>query len=198
MTENPALSAGADATMNSSRLVILDRDGVINRDSTDFIRSAAQWAPLPGSLDAIAALHRAGWRIAVATNQSGIARGLFTPADLDAIHGAMRSAVETAGGRLEVIAHCPHGPDDGCDCRKPATGLVRSIGERMGLDPSGAPFVGDSRRDLEAAQAAGCRPVLVRTGNGRRTEADPDRPAAEVHDDLAAFVRDLLGDGTRS
>jgi D-glycero-D-manno-heptose 1,7-bisphosphate phosphatase len=178
----------ADGRMVAGQLVILDRDGVINRDSPDFVRSPEAWIPLPGSLEAIAALTRAGARVAVATNQSGLARGLFDADTLAAIHDELRSRVRAAGGRIEVIAHCPHGPDDGCDCRKPKPGLVRRIAADLDVDPAGAPFVGDSRRDLEAAVAAGCRPVLVRTGNGRRTEAETDRPEAEVHDDLAAFV----------
>lgn len=184
--------------MPSAGLVILDRDGVINEDSPDFIRSPDAWRAIPGSLDAIARLTRSGWRVAVATNQSGIARGLFDQATLEAIHLRMLMAVEAAGGRIEVIAHCPHGPHSNCDCRKPRPGLLHSIAAQLARPIAAAPCVGDSLRDLMAARAAGCQPVLVRTGRGRETEARlgeiPDTATTiPVFDDLQGFVADLTG-----
>lgn len=177
--------------MAPSGLVILDRDGVINQDSPDFIRSAEAWHPLPGAPEAIARLHAAGWRIAVATNQSGIARRLLDPDALAAIHDRMDQVIRRAGGRIDHVAFCPHGPDEGCACRKPAAGLVRAIEAALAVDARGAPFVGDALRDLQAARAAGCLPVLVRTGKGRQTERELDQEAEEglmVFDDLAAFA----------
>ncbi|MFP4683423.1 MAG: D-glycero-beta-D-manno-heptose 1,7-bisphosphate 7-phosphatase [Ectothiorhodospira sp.] len=184
-------------TGEGARLVILDRDGVINRDSPDYIKSPQEWIPLPGSLEAIARLTRAGWRVAVATNQSGLARGLFDAATLEAIHDRMRRAVEAAGGRIDCIHHCPHGPDDGCDCRKPRPGLLHRIADDLGVSLAGVPAVGDSARDLEAARAAGCRPLLVRTGNGARTLARGGLPPeTQVFPDLAAVVEHLLAEET--
>jgi D-glycero-D-manno-heptose 1,7-bisphosphate phosphatase len=175
------------------RLVILDRDGVINRDRPDFIRRPEQWRPLPGSLEAIAALCRAGYAVAVATNQSGVGRGLFTPETLEAIHARMRAAVADAGGRIEVIASCPHDPAAGCRCRKPATGLLEGICSTLGIPIAGVPCVGDSARDIEAAVAIGARPILVLTGNGRRTaEALGPARMPEVFEDLAAAARQLI------
>jgi D-glycero-D-manno-heptose 1,7-bisphosphate phosphatase len=180
-------------TVDDRGLVVLDRDGVINRESDDFIRSPAEWIPLPGSLEAIAALTRAGFRVVVATNQSGVARGLFTAETLDRIHARMSDTIRDAGGRLDGIFHCPHGPDDGCECRKPRPGLLRQIEARFGQSLVGRPVIGDSRRDLEAAVAVGARPILVRTGNGRRTEAEWSGPL-EVYDDLAAAAAALIGE----
>ena len=177
--------------MAPSGLVILDRDGVINQDAADFIRSADAWRPLPGAPEAIARLHAAGWWIAVATNQSGIARGLFDARALAAIHDRMEQVIRQAGGRIDHVAFCPHGPADGCGCRKPAPGLIHDIEAALGMNARGAPFVGDALRDLRAARAAGCRPVLVRTGRGRQTERELDDEAAQgvmVFDDLAAFA----------
>ncbi len=176
------------------RLVILDRDGVINEDSDAYIKSPAEWVPVPGSLEAIARLTAAGWRVVVATNQSGIARGLFDLETLGRIHARMHRAVAEAGGRIEAIFFCPHGPDEGCRCRKPAPGLLEEIAARYRTTLEGVPVIGDSARDLEAARAAGARPVLVRTGKGRRTEAagGPALEGVPVHDDLAAAVEALL------
>lgn len=174
-------------------LVILDRDGVINQDSPDYIKSPGEWIPLPGSLEAIARLTRAGWRVAVATNQSGLARGLFDPAILEAIHARMCQAVEAAGGRIHLIQYCPHGPEDGCDCRKPRPGLFHRIARDLDVSLAGVPAVGDSARDLEAARAAGCRPILVRTGNGEGTLArGACPPNTPVFADLAAVAEHLL------
>lgn len=177
---------------------MLDRDGVVNHDSEHYIRTPADWKPLAGSLPAIAALHKAGFAVVVCTNQSGLARGLITPTELDAIHARMVRAVEAAGGELAGIFICPHGPDDDCDCRKPRPGLLHQVEQRLGLPVRGAPFVGDSSRDLAAGSAAGARPILVRTGNGERTLASAETQPPEVYDDLAAVAERLIaevGDG---
>lgn len=177
-------------------LLILDRDGVINEDSPDFIRSIEQWRPLPGALEAIAKLHQNGVAVAVASNQSGVGRGLFSAADLEAIHRHMRERIRAAGGELAGIFHCPHLPDAGCDCRKPRPGLLHQLERTLGLSVRGAPMIGDNARDLEAARAAGCRPILVRTGNGINTSAqlrdDPQWRQLEVYDNLAAAADALL------
>lgn len=176
-------------TASPQRLVILDRDGVINRESVQFIRSPAEWIPLPGALEAIAQLSRAGFFVVVATNQSGVGRGFFTESALAEIHGHMTDAVEAAGGHLAGIFVCPHGADAGCDCRKPKPGLLRQIEAVFGCPLAGLPVVGDSERDVRAAQAVAARPILVRTGNGRETEAHMGPGAGiEVYDDLAAVA----------
>jgi len=174
--------------------VILDRDGVINRESPDFIKTPDEWLPLPGSIAAIAALSRAGFIVAVASNQSGLARGLFDRAALRAMHRKLRRLVSAAGGRIARIEVCPHGPDDGCSCRKPKPGLLFRVARRFNADLAETPVIGDSLRDLEAAMAAGARPILVRTGNGRRTEAELRGALAnaEVFDDLEAAAAALL------
>lgn len=151
------------------RLVILDRDGVINEDSDEFIKSPDEWLPLPGSLEAIAQLTNAGWRVVVATNQSGLARKLFNIDDLNAIHEKMYSMVNEYGGVIEAIFFCPHGPKDHCDCRKPKPGMLEQISQRLRIQLDGVPVIGDSLRDLQAAQAVGAQPVLVRTGKGTKT-----------------------------
>jgi D-glycero-D-manno-heptose 1,7-bisphosphate phosphatase len=171
------------------KLVILDRDGVLNYDSAEFIKSAAEWRPLPGSLEAVARLNQAGWRVVIATNQSGIGRGLFDITTLNAIHDRMHKALAQAGGRIDAIFYCPHTQEMGCECRKPKPGLFLDIARRYGFDLTGVPCIGDSRRDLEAAAAVGGRPMLVRTGKGERTLADGDLPpGTEVFADLAAAV----------
>ncbi len=177
-------------------LVILDRDGVINRDSKHFVKSAAEWIPLPGSIQAIAELSRADFTVAIASNQSGLARGLFERRSLDAMHRKLRKLVNAEGGHVDRIVVCPHGPDDGCDCRKPAPGLLRRLGRYYHTDLAGVPVIGDSLRDIRAAVSAGARPVLVRTGNGREAEAALDRElaATEVYDDLAAAANALLAE----
>ena len=176
-------------------LIILDRDGVINEDSDDYIKSPEEWVPIPGSLEAIARLTRAGYRIAVATNQSGVARGLFDGDTLQRIHDKMRGAVAAAGGEIAAIFFCPHGPDDGCACRKPQPGLLRDIAAHFHVDLSGVPAVGDSLRDIQAAQAVGAWPILVRTGKGERTVMRGEGLAGvAVYPDLAAAVDALLRD----
>lgn len=176
-------------------LVILDRDGVINRDSDAFVKSPAEWLPLPGSIEAVAALSRAGFTVAVASNQSGLARGLFDRSALRAMHRKLRRLVNAAGGRIDRIVVCPHGPDDGCRCRKPLPGLLTRLARHYGAGLEGVPVIGDSTRDLEAALAVGATPILVRTGNGRRTEsALPEAlRGVAVYDDLAAAAAALVG-----
>lgn len=175
------------------KLVILDRDGVINQDSNAFIKHPDEWIALPGSLDAIARLSQAGWRVVVASNQSGIARGLFSMDTLNAIHAKMRRELAQAGGAIDAIFVCPHGPADGCDCRKPKAGLFTDIGRRYDFELKGVPAVGDSLRDLQAASAAGCSPWLVMTGNGPKTRASGELPAGtQIRPDLAAVVDALL------
>jgi D-glycero-D-manno-heptose 1,7-bisphosphate phosphatase len=174
-------------------LVILDRDGVINEDSDAYVKSPAEWHPVPGSLEAIARLNHAGFRVVVATNQSGIARGLFGMAELDAIHQKLHSALARLGGQLDGIYFCPHGPDDGCACRKPRPGLLREIAARQGIDLAGVPTIGDSLRDLEAAMAVGAMPMLVRTGKGRTAEEQlPSHWGVIVFDDLAQAAQALV------
>jgi D-glycero-D-manno-heptose 1,7-bisphosphate phosphatase len=175
-----------------AKLVVLDRDGVINEDSGEFIKSVPEWHPIPGSLEAIAALSRAGYRIVVVTNQSGIGRGLLTERALADIHARMSAAVRDAGGALAGIYHCPHHPDAGCDCRKPKTGLLQRVESDFGCSLAGVPFVGDRFSDLDAARAVGARAILVRTGTGAATEAALGERAVEVFDDLAAAARAIL------
>ena len=150
-------------------LIILDRDGVINHDSDHYIKSVDEWQPIEGSIEAIARLSRAGYTIAVATNQSGLARGLFSADELEAMHQKMCGLIESAGGKIAGIFFCPHHPDDNCDCRKPEPGLVDQIAEALAVDVSGAIFVGDSLKDLQVGLARGCIPMLVKTGKGEKT-----------------------------
>lgn len=175
-------------------LVILDRDGVINRDRPDFVRSPADWVALPGSLEAIARLTAAGVRVAVATNQSGVGRGLFDESVLASIHRRMETEILNAGGRLDQIVYCPHHPDAGCDCRKPKPGLLLALARAYGGSLAGVPCIGDSGRDLEAAAAVGARPILVLTGNGTRTLAQLGDTAVERYPDLARAVDRLLAE----
>ncbi len=176
-------------------LGILDRDGVINRDSDAFVKSPVEWLPLPGSIDAIAALSNAGYTVTVASNQSGLARGLFDRSALRAMHRKMRRLVNAAGGHVDRIVVCPHGPDGGCSCRKPLPGLLLRLAKHYDTSLDTVPVIGDSTRDLQAARAAGATPVLVRTGNGARTEASlpADLANVAVYDDLAAAAAALIG-----
>lgn len=180
-----------------NRVVLLDRDGVINEDSEAHIKSPAEWIPLPGSPEAIARLNRAGYQVWVVTNQSGLGRGYFTEEDLAAIHDKMRATLADAGAELAGIRVCPHAPDEGCACRKPAAGLVRAIEAELNQTLTDIPLVGDSLRDLECARAHGCRPVLVRTGKGEDTLGERPAELAQVavHDNLADFVDSLLDQG---
>nr|WP_287805860.1 D-glycero-beta-D-manno-heptose 1,7-bisphosphate 7-phosphatase [Halomonas sp.] len=176
------------------RLVILDRDGVINHDSDDYIKSLAEWVPYPASITAIARLSQAGFTIAVATNQSGIARGYYDEATLAAMHHRMSSLVEAEGGHIAHVAYCPHGPQDDCTCRKPLPGLLTQIQQALGLEHlEGSWMVGDSLRDLQAGETAGCQSVLVKTGKGARTLAKGvGLENTLVVSDLADFVEQLL------
>ena len=176
------------------KLIILDRDGVINEDSDAFVKSVEEWIPIPGSIDAIARLSKAGWTVAVATNQSGLARGYFTEQTLAAMHQRLRTLVAEQGGQVDVIRHCPHGPDDRCDCRKPLSGLFRGIAEHYQVALQGVPTVGDSLRDLQAGVAVGCQPYLVRTGKGSRTEQQTLPQGTRIFDNLAAVADSLLED----
>ena len=178
------------------KLVILDRDGTINVQSDDFIKSADEWLPLPGALEAIAQLNHAGWHVVVVSNQSGLGRGLFDVAALNAMHTKLHKQLAVVGGRIDAIFYCPHSPEEKCNCRKPLPGLFEQIGERYGVDLKQVPTVGDNLRDLQAGVAAGCEPHLVLTGKGaqhRGQPLPPEYPAGTwIHEDLAAFVRFIL------
>ena len=175
------------------KLIILDRDGVINVYSDQFIKSPDEWKPIPGSLEAIARLTREGWRVVVATNQSGLARGLFEMATLNAIHAKMHRAVMQAGGRIEAVFFCPHSAEMDCNCRKPKTGLFVEIAARYGKDLRGVPVVGDSLRDLLVADSVDAWPLLVKTGKGKKTLAAGGLPKnTTVFTDLTEAVDQLL------
>jgi len=175
------------------KLVILDRDGVINHDSEQFIKSPEEWKPIPGSLAAIARLNQAGYRVVVASNQSGIGRGLLDTDTLMAIHDKMHKALALVGGRIDAIFFCPHTNADNCECRKPKPGLLKEIAARFNADLAGVPAIGDSLRDLQSALAVGAQPMLVLTGKGRKTQDDPDLPpGTPVFADLAAAVAHIL------
>lgn len=177
------------------KLVILDRDGVINRDSRAYIKSRAEWKPIPGSLEAIARLHQAGFVVVVATNQSGVGRGLFDHEALAAIMRKMHDAIQAEGGEIAAVFFCPHTPEDECTCRKPKSGLFEQIRRRFHVDLDGVPAVGDSMRDIEAATTAGAKPILVRTGNGSKTEkklpADSD---IAVYDNLLEAANAIVNE----
>lgn len=182
--------------MTPIKLIILDRDGTINHDSADFIKSADEWESLPGALEAIARLNHAGWHVVVASNQSGLGRGLFEVSDLNAIHAKMHQQLQAVGGRIDAVFYCPHTPDDACQCRKPAPGLFEQIGERYAMDLKGVPVVGDSERDLLAGVAVGCEPHLVLTGKAQalrgRNLPVTFPPQTQAHADLSAFADYLL------
>lgn len=176
------------------KLIILDRDGVINFDSVQYIKSPAEWKPIPGSLEAIARLNQAGYKVVVATNQSGVGRGLFDMDTLNAIHEKMHKALSAVGGRVDAIFYCPHAADSGCDCRKPKPGMFRRIAGCFNVDLNGVPTVGDSLRDLQAGAAMGCLPLLVHTGKGDKTRTEGGLPEGTLEfADLAAAVDHLLG-----
>ena len=180
----------------NNKLVILDRDGTINQDSDDYIKLPEEWIPLPGALEAIARLNHAGWQVVVASNQSGLGRGLFDMATLNAMHAKMNKHLSAVGGRIDAVFFCPHGPEDKCQCRKPLPGLFEQIGERLGMDLKGTHVVGDSLRDLLAGVAVGCTPHLVHTGKGAAFQGQPlptTFPShTQTHADLAGFVDWLL------
>ncbi|WP_268798697.1 D-glycero-beta-D-manno-heptose 1,7-bisphosphate 7-phosphatase [Pseudomonas huanghezhanensis] len=174
------------------KLLILDRDGVINQDSDAYIKSVEEWIPIPGSIEAIAQLSKAGWTVAIATNQSGIARGYYDMATLDAMHARLRSLVAEQGGEVGLIVYCPHGPDENCACRKPKPGMLNTIANHYAADLRGMWFVGDSKGDLEAAQAVDSQPVLVLTGKGQKTRSTSVPANTLVFDDLAAVAAELI------
>ncbi|MBL0075519.1 MAG: D-glycero-beta-D-manno-heptose 1,7-bisphosphate 7-phosphatase [Rhodocyclaceae bacterium] len=175
------------------KLVILDRDGVINLDSDQYIKSPEEWKPIPGSLEAIALLNQAGFRVVVCTNQSGIGRGLFDMDTLNAIHDKMIRALAQIGGHVDAIFFCPHTNADECDCRKPKPGMLREIEARFNVSLTDVPAIGDSLRDLQAAQEVGAKPVLVLTGKGKKTLADPLLPRRTPNfPDLASAVAQIL------
>ena len=175
------------------KIVILDRDGVINFDSDNFIKSPAEWKPIPGSLEAIARLSQAGFHVVVASNQSGIDRGLFDMDTLNAIHDKMYRAVKAVGGRIDAIFYCPHSADSNCNCRKPKPGMFERIAGCFNIDLANAYAVGDSLRDLQAAATSGAKPVLVLSGKGKATQAEGGMPEGTlVFDDLAAVVEHIL------
>lgn len=178
------------------KLVILDRDGVINEDSDAFIKSVAEWHPIPGSLAAIAQLYQAGYHVYIASNQSGIGRGLLDYDALFAIHDRMQRAVAELGGRIEAIEYAPETPEQATEMRKPAPGMLKDLASRLGVSLQGVPFVGDSVSDLQAAMAAGARPVLVLSGKGKSAKMAHRLGEIETYDDLAAFVRTLIGQST--
>ncbi len=175
------------------KLIILDRDGVINYDSDQFIKSPEEWRPIPGSLEAISRLNHAGFRVVVATNQSGLGRGLFDMATLIAINEKMHKALAQVGGRIDAVFYCPHAADSACDCRKPKPGMFTEIGHRFGVELTGVPCVGDSVRDLQAAAAIEAQPILVLSGKGEKTLRDGVFPANTIiFPDLAFAVTALL------
>ena len=175
------------------KLIILDRDGVINYDSAQFIKSPDEWKPLPGSLEAIARLVQADYRVVVATNQSGVGRGLFDMPTLNAIHDKMHKAVAHAGGRIDAVFFCPHAADSNCACRKPKTGMLEEIALRYNVDLHGVPAVGDALRDLESAAQMGAQPMLVLTGKGTKTQTKGGLPPGTlIYPDLATAISNLI------
>jgi len=176
------------------KLIILDRDGVINEDSDQYIKSPDEWRPIPGSLEAIARLNQWGYRVVVVTNQSGVGQGLYEMDTLNAIHDKMVKAAAQVGGRIDAIFFCPHTNDDKCTCRKPKPGLLQEVARRYNADLAGVPAIGDSLRDLQAAAAVGAQPILVLTGKGKKTRDDPALPSGTpVFADLAAAVAKVVG-----
>ena len=181
-----------------TKLVILDRDGTINRASDQFVKSPEEWHPLPGALEAIGRLNHAGYHVVLATNQSGLGRGLFDVAALNSVHERMMKALALHGGRIDAVFYCPHAPDEACHCRKPEPGLLEQIAHRFGVSLGGVPYIGDSLRDMQAAAAAGCEPHLVCTGRhpellGHSQAPEPFPAGTRVYADLAACVDHLLG-----
>ncbi len=175
------------------KLVILDRDGVINQDSDQFIKNPDEWKPIPGSLEAIARLNHSGYRVVVASNQSGIGRGLFDMAALNAINDKMYRALGLFGGRIDALFYCPHAAEADCDCRKPRPGMFLDIAQRFNVSLSGVPSVGDSLRDLQAASTAGAQSILVLTGKGKKTKAAGGLPeGTQTFADLAEAVRRIV------
>jgi len=184
--------------MHTTKLIILGRDGILNKYREDHVKAPTEWVPIPGALEAVARLNHAGWHAVVATNQAGIGRGLIDMASVNAVHTHMNQMLLAQGGRLDAVFFCPHTPEDGCSCRKPQPGMMRDIGQRYGVDLHNVPMVCDTLRDLQAAQAAGCEPHLVRTGRAASLTAEQVQqmldkvPGATVHADLGAFAEFVL------
>lgn len=175
------------------KLIILDRDGVINQDNSEFVKTADEWIALPGSLEAIARFYHAGYKLVVATNQSGLGRGLFDIHALNAMHDKLQASLRELGAKIDAFFICPHDPDEGCDCRKPAPGMFQEIIRRYDVKPQGIVAVGDSLRDLQAAASEGFSPYLVLTGNGAKTQAKGALPeGTQIRTDLAAIADELL------
>ena len=181
------------------KLVILGRDGILNEFRDDHVKAPEEWYPIAGALEAVSRLNHAGWHTVVATNQSGIGRGMIDMASVNAVHAHMLKQLMAVGGRIDAVFFCPHTPEDQCNCRKPLPGLMRDIGKRYGIDLKHVPLVGDTLRDLQAAHAAGCQPHLIRSGRAALLGAELAQemadqvPGTRVHDDLAAFAEYLLG-----
>ncbi|HEX5637798.1 MAG TPA: D-glycero-beta-D-manno-heptose 1,7-bisphosphate 7-phosphatase [Gammaproteobacteria bacterium] len=176
------------------KLIILDRDGVINQDSDDYIKSVEEWLPIPGSMQAMGKLYQAGYTLVVATNQSGIARGYFDLLTLHAMHAKMGKLLDQYGGQVDAVFFCPHGPDDKCECRKPKDGMLRDIASRYETNLNGVIVIGDSFRDIESARSVGAKPILVRTGKGERTlrKHAAELNGVPVYRDLAEAVTVIL------
>ncbi len=180
------------------KLIILDRDGVINEDHDNFIKNPDEWIPIPGSLEAIALLNKHDYTVAVATNQSGIARGLYSIETLDAIHAKMHQAVKSAGGHIDAVYYCPHINEDNCECRKPKSKMLQDIAKQFQVDLNApdakkVPGIGDSLRDLQSFANAGCAPMLVLTGKGEQTLTGGNLPNNTlIFNDLAEAVQHLI------
>lgn len=180
--------------MKQQPYVLLDRDGVINQDSDQFIKSPEEWIPIPGSLEAIALFNEHGYKIAVISNQSGIARGLFNLATLDKIHQKMQRMVVAQGGLIDAIYFCPHGPDSDCECRKPKPGLLMQFSREKQIKLDNTPFIADTLRDIQAGHAAGARPMLVKTGKGRKTLAENPAINVPVFENLYDAAKFIISD----
>ena len=184
--------------MHITKLVILGRDGILNEFREGHVTAPEEWVPVAGALEAVARINHAGWHVVVATNQSGIGRGMIDMSAVNAVHAGMLQQLQAQGGRIDAVFFCPHTPEDNCDCRKPKPGLLLDIGHRYGVDLASVPVVGDTLRDLQAAAAAGCEPHLVLSGRASGLEGEPLQqllaqvPQARVHADLDAFAEFLL------
>ncbi|MDZ7645275.1 MAG: HAD-IIIA family hydrolase [Woeseiaceae bacterium] len=185
-----------DEQLAAARLVILGRDGVLNHRADNGMAAPGDWRPIPGSADGVGLLTRAGYSVCVATNQPGIGRGEVSRRQLHALHRKMRRLAEGRGGRIDRVEVCPHGPDDSCPCRKPAPGMLAKLAKRLGVPLAGVPVVGDSRADIDAARAAGARPLLVRTGDGEATLAALQACGEDIecYKDLLSAAKMLSGD----
>jgi D-glycero-D-manno-heptose 1,7-bisphosphate phosphatase len=184
--------------VHAAKLVILGRDGILNEYRESHVATPEEWFAVPGAMEAVARIHHAGWHVVVATNQSGIGRGMIDMSAVNAIHARMNQELMTQGGRIDAVFFCPHTPEEGCECRKPRPGMILDIGRRYGIDLAQVPLVADTLRDLLAAQAAGCEPHLVLTGRASGIGDDELKnmldqvPDARVHEDLGAFAEFLL------